>query len=161
MTNLATKLNRIANLGGGFGTIDQGLSKVGSLRKGHTLPPTWIPVCAGMTVCGLWDNGKALTIDKWWEGWREGSNQHHSYVGVAGGKACRHRRYPTPIVARGGKCRVARNNDVGQLRHRRTAMANVRVVLFCGLVSRRAYPTIDHTAGLDSSSSGEWRNGSS
>ena len=38
----------------------QGLSKVGSLRKGHTLPPTWIPACAGMTVCGLWDNGKAL-----------------------------------------------------------------------------------------------------
>ena len=28
--------------------------------EGHTPPPTWIPACAGMTVCGFRDNGKAL-----------------------------------------------------------------------------------------------------
>ena len=30
--------------------------------EGHTPPPTWIPACAGMTVCGFRDNGKALVL---------------------------------------------------------------------------------------------------
>ena len=40
----------------------QGLSKVGSLRKGRAPPPTWIPACAGMRVCGFRDNEKALCL---------------------------------------------------------------------------------------------------
>ena len=34
----------------------QGLSKVGS-HKGRAPPPTWIPACAGMTVCGFRESG--------------------------------------------------------------------------------------------------------
>ena len=29
-------------------------------QKGRAPPPTRIPACAGMTVCGFRDNGKAL-----------------------------------------------------------------------------------------------------
>ena len=97
------------------------------------------------------------TIDTWWEGWRERANQRHSYLGGSRWGRVRHHRFPTLIVARGGKCRVARNNDVGQHRHRCSAVANIRFVLFCRLVSRRAYPDIDHTAVFCSRRRGEWR----